>query len=159
MWISIHRVKVSFTTRKSHIIFRLILKITPKNDILAKCLDIVNQIVNKNRRTTTSIKIINDFSLDFTNSDFFKKKLSPSQRVRNLERHRIFLAKKHENISTGDISVRTEIKAREVSVQTFDIEKESNTENNTSNSEANTEPTSSKPKIYNRSIIKSSSKF
>ena len=72
--------------------------------------------MNKNQRTTTSIKVINDFSLDFTNSDFFKKKLSPSQRVRNLERHRIFLAKKHENISTGDISVQTEIKVSEVSV-------------------------------------------
>ena len=108
--------------------------------------------MNKNQRTTTSIKVINDFSLDFTNSDFFKKKLSPSQRVRNLERQRIFIAKKHENKSTGVISVQTEIKVREVSVQTFDVEKEYNTENNTSNSEAYTEATSSKPLICNRTI-------
>ena len=78
---------------------------TPKNDILAKFLDIVNQGVIKNQKTIISIKVGNDFSFDLMNSEFFQKKLTTSQRVQNLERLRIFKAKKHENKSTGDISV------------------------------------------------------
>ena len=134
---------------------------TPENDLMAKCLDIVNQIVTKNLKSYMSVKIGSEFSFNFSNSESFQKKLSPSQRTRNFERQKVFNAKKDKENKSEDISVQTEHKVREIGVQPCDIDKEPNTEINNSSSETNTKTTSSKldnstqpskPKISSKTI-------
>ena len=100
-----------------------------ENDLLVKCLDIAKHVVNNNLITTMIIKVGKEFSFEFTNSELIKKKLSPSQNKRNLDRREHFLEtkmnKKADKVSKATIDVRvaavqTENESKDVAVQTIE---------------------------------------
>ena len=73
-----------------------------------------------------TIKVGKEFSFEFTNSEPFKKKLSPSQNRRNFERHEHFLEKKIiknvDKVSKATIveSIETLKEIKNVSVQNIE---------------------------------------
>ena len=81
-----------------------------ENDLLVKCLDIAKHVVNNNLITTMIIKVGKEISFEFTNSELIKKKLSPSQNKRNLDRREHFLEtkmnKKADKISKATMDVQ-----------------------------------------------------
>ena len=94
-----------------------------ENELLLMCLDLAKHIVNNKQNTTIIVKVGKEFSFDFINkNEHVKKKISPSQNKRNMERKERF-QKTKVNEEKQKANIKTEPDFKEVAVQTDPIDK------------------------------------